>query len=254
MPSLSAINRLRNLVADRLRLALLLAIAAGVTGISAAASKSAEDFVGPSTMQPLPDAAGKQGKVPAKAAPATAPAKPGAAKALLDTAHIHSIYLEGDFDQALRLLNVALKSKQTLTHNDSVFIYKHLGVIHAATPATREKGRYYMLQLISIEPTAKILDMYASDMIYLIFRNVQEEFESKHGRKVAAVQAVDTMSAPQPLVAKDPIPATAATQKSGRSTLYWVAGGAAVTAGVAGLVFILLDNPKPKKHNIVLEN
>jgi hypothetical protein len=35
--------------------------------------------------------------------------------------------------------------------------------------------------------------------------------------------------------------------------LYWVTGGAVVAAGTAGLLFILLDNPKPKKHNIVLD-
>ncbi|MEO8104195.1 MAG: hypothetical protein ABI790_16895, partial [Betaproteobacteria bacterium] len=98
---------------------------------------------------------------------------------MLDTAKLHGIYLDGDFDQAIKAMEAALKGKQALTHADSVFIFKHLGVMYAATPATREKGRYYMAQLIYIEPTAKILDMYASDMIYLIFRNVQEEFANK---------------------------------------------------------------------------
>lgn len=187
--------------------------------------------------------------------PAAAPAKTAAAKAakpVLDTAHIHSIYLDGDFDQAIRLLDGALKGKRALTHADSVFIFKHLGVIYAATPSTREKGRYYMLQLISIEPTAKILDMYASDMIYLIFRNVQEEFENKYGRSIASAPAPDTVPASHPEPPKDSVPAKA-PEKAGHGTAYWVAGGAAVAVGVAGLVYILLDNPEPKKHNIVLQ-
>jgi hypothetical protein len=112
-----------------------------------------------------------------------------------------------------------------------------------------------MLQLISIEPTARILDMYASDMIYLIFRNVQEEYENKHGKVAAKASAMDTAPAAPAAAPKDslPAPVPAARPASARNrTLYWVAGGAAITAGAAGLLFILLDNPQPKKRNIVL--
>ena len=115
-------------------------------------------------------------KAAASRTAATAPA--AAAKPVLDTARIHGRYLDGDFDQAIHALEGALKGRKPLSHADSIFIFKHLGVMYAASPATREKGRYYMLQLISIEPTARILDMYASDMIYLIFRNIQEEYGS----------------------------------------------------------------------------
>jgi len=97
--------------------------------------------------------------------------------------------------------------------------------------------------------------MYASDMIYLIFRNVQEEYENKHG-KMAAAAPVDTVPAPQAAAHKDslpaPAPVAASAKPSNPRTLYWVAGGAAITAGAAGLLFILLDNPEPKKRNIVL--
>ncbi len=257
--------------------------------LAVAAQKSAEDFVGPATVKPLSgDSAQKapakgspkspataatataapapKGSTPAPAtaaktpppAPAGTPAgKPASSKTgsrlILDTAHVHTVYLDGDFDQAIRILDGALKSRKSLTHGDSVFIFKHLGVIYAATPSTREKGRYYMLQLISIEPTAKILDMYASDMIYLIYRNVQEEFETKHGKSVPLVAAVDTVPAPAPIAPQDTAPAPkTAKQAGGHNTLYWVTGGTVVAAGAAGLLFILLDSPKPKKHNITL--
>jgi hypothetical protein len=221
-------------------------------------AKSPEDFIGPASPQTPPSAAGQ--KAPAKTPPPTAataakppPAKPLPAKVVMDTATLHSIYLDGDFDQAIKTMEGALKNKRTpLTHADSVFIFKHLGVMYAATPATREKGRYYMAQLIFIEPTAKILDMYASDMIYLIFRNVQEEFENKHPNvaKPAAV-AVDTTTRPE--TAPEPVPAApVARQRSPRKTAYWITGGAVVAVGAIGLVYILLDNPKPKQHDIVL--
>lgn len=172
----------------------------------------------------------------------------------MDTAKLHATYLDGDFDQAIRVMESALKSKKTaLTHADSVFIFKHLGVMYAATPATREKGRYYMAQLIYIEPTAKILDMYASDMIYLIFRNVQEEFENKHPHVAKpSAPAVDT--APKPVAAAPaPVPAAPVARPAAKSrTFYWVTGGAVVAAGTVGLLYVLLDDPKPKKHNIVV--
>jgi hypothetical protein len=213
----------------------------------------------PSASKPASAAKVTPGAAPAAPAPAAksaaAPAaKPAAQKVVMDTAKLHATYLDGDFDQAIKSMEGALKNKKVpLTHADSVFIFKHLGVMYAATPATREKGRYYMAQLIYIEPTAKILDMYASDMIYLIFRNVQEEFENKHGKVAKApAPAVDTTPVPaEPAPVAVAPAAPAANRKS--KTLYWATGGAVVAVGAAGLLYILLDNPEPKRHNIVLQ-
>jgi hypothetical protein len=241
----------------------IMAVFALLAGPVSAAAKTAEEFVGPPSGQPIPnDSAqkppakgGAKAAAPAKAGATAAkplPAKPAANRPALDTAKLHATYLDGDFEQAIRTMEAALKSKKPLSHGDSVFIFKHLGVMYAATPATREKGRYYMAQLIYVEPTAKILDMYASDMIYLIFRNVQEEFEHKYPQvaKPAPV-VVDTVPKPVAAPAPAPAPAPVARQSSKSKTLYWVTGGAVVAAGTAGLLFVLLDNPKPKKHNIV---
>ena len=186
---------------------------------------------------------------PKQASPPPAPAKPAARKMAMDTSKLHATYLDGDFDQAIKSMETALKSRKTLTHADSVFIFKHLGVMYAATPATREKGRFYMAQLIYIEPTAKILDMYASDMIYLIFRNVQEEVETKHPLATQPEPALDTApAAPSP----QPVAATAASPSRKSRAKYWITGGAVVTAGAVGLIYVLLDDPKPKRHNIVV--
>jgi hypothetical protein len=247
---------------------------------SAHSAKSPEEFVGPAAPAPAAPASaapapGAQ-KPPAKPVPAAKPApvpapagsassanspaaaKPaaatkGSAKPVMDTAALHATYLDGDFDKAIRVMEAALKNKKNpVSHADSVFIFKHLGVMYAATPATREKGRYYMAQLIYIEPTAKILDMYASDMIYLIFRNVQEEFANKHPNvAIPAAAAVDSAPKPQaPPPEAKPAP-VARGSGSGRKTVYWVAGGA-VALGAVGLLFVLLDSPEPKNHSIVL--
>jgi hypothetical protein len=240
--------------------------------INAALAKSPEDFVGPTAPAPAPGTQ-KPAAKPAPAAqpapapalapakPATAPAqakskvaaKPAASKAIMDTAALHATYLDGDFDKAIRAMEGALKNKTSpVSHADSVFIFKHLGVMYAATPATREKGRYYMAQLIYIEPTAKILDMYASDMIYLIFRNVQEEFANKHPNVASpAVASVDSAPVAEPAPPETKPAATARRSGPSRTTVYWLAGGA-VAVGAVGLLFVLLDSPEPKNHTIVL--
>jgi hypothetical protein len=218
----------------------------------AAKAVSPEEFVGP----PAAPGSDTSKQLPAKKAAVPKPvARAAAPKPPLDTARIHALYLDGDFDQCVRLLETALRGRKSLSHADSVFAFKHLGVMYAATPATREKGRFYMLQLISIEPAARILDMYASDMIYLIFRNVQEEYENKHGKMAAAAAPADTAPKAPAAAPRDTLPAPVPAERpaSARNrTLYWVAGGAAITAGAAGLLFILLDDPQPKKRNIVL--
>jgi hypothetical protein len=232
-------------------------------GFASVFATSPEDFVGPTAAppaQPAPGtpAAGKPvAPAPGPKAAAPLPAKPASvkpvpARTVMDTAQLHSIYLEGDFDKAIRIMEGSLKNKKALlTHADSVFIYKHLGVMYAATPTTREKGRYYMAQLIYIEPTAKILDMYASDMIYLIFHNVQEEFQSRHPNIAMPAPKADTTPAPVAAVpAPAPVAPAAQAAPSKSKTRYWITGGAVVAAGTVGLLFVLLDNPKPKKRNI----
>ncbi|MEO6094187.1 MAG: hypothetical protein ABIW76_00435 [Fibrobacteria bacterium] len=231
------------LVPSELRAAIItLVLLLQVTVLSA---KSPEDFVGPAAPAPAP------AKSAASIKPAAAPK--GSSNSAMDTAALHAIYLEGDFDKAIRVMEGALKNeKNAISHSDSVFIFKHLGVMYAATPATREKGRYYMGQLIYIEPTAKILDMYASDMIYLIFRNVQEEFAAKYPNVATpAPVAVDTLpktAGPPPDI--KPTPVAHGRGRSGK-TVYWVAGGA-VAVGAVVLLFVLLDSPEPKTRTIVL--
>jgi hypothetical protein len=247
------------------------------------AGKSPEDFLGTAAPPPAPATTPAKAKAPVKAAAPAAPAKAAApaasvktapvataapapaaasrtsaapktapAKLIMDTTKLHATYLDGDFDQAIRVMEGALKNKKNpITHADSVFIFKHLGVMYAATPATREKGRYYMAQLIYIEPTAKILDMYASDMIYLIFRNVQEEFANKHPNVANPVAVADT--APKPVVETPPAPVPVAQGAAPRrNKAYWITGGAVVAVGAIGLVYVLMDSPEPKHHNIVV--
>ncbi len=182
--------------------------------------------------------------VPVQTVVFTAPSKEPAP--LLDTTLIRKLYMDGDFDQAIEKLENGLKAKPGYTHNDSVFIFKHLGVMYAAKYETREKGKYFMHQLLAVEPTARILDMYASDMIYMIFKNIQDEYEETRGKLDRAQSHVSgnsqtnsnggnaTNGLPAPHVRPEP---------NGHQTLYWVGGTAVAVAVGVGAYFILADSP-----------
>jgi hypothetical protein len=107
-------------------------------------------------------------------------------RSLPDTTAIHATYLDGDFDPAIVQLESWLAQSPRMSHSDSIFVFKHLGVMYAARNDTREKGKHYMLRLLEVEPTARILDMYASDMIYMIFKNLREEFEANRAKLTRA--------------------------------------------------------------------
>jgi hypothetical protein len=198
-----------------------------------------------------------------------------ARRAPLDTVAVHNMYLDGDFEQAIGILEDLLKSKAQVSHSDSVFIYRHLGVMYAASENTRERGKHYMYRLISAEPFSNILDMYASDMIYMIFKNVKDEYEAARKRlenmekftgqragtglggeldaRVAGrpgrPPAKDTAAMPH--AAPMPGKATAKTpekKKSGRAAYYWLGGTGAVVAGLGVIAWIHAgEEPKTGK-------
>jgi hypothetical protein len=143
----------------------------------------------------------------------------------VDTVGVHKLYMDGEFEPAIAQLEGYLHAKERLSHGDSVFIFKHLGVMYAATYETREKGKYYMHQLLMTEPTAKIMDMYASDMIYMIFKNIQDEFETNRARM--------TGESNQP----QPTPNPAPSPKSNTHLVVWIAA-ATVAVGVGAFFLI----------------
>lgn len=189
-------------------------------------------------------------KAPAKSASRNSPEPtvimmPSKAKPLLDTTRIRKLYLDGDFEEAIEILDQGLKDKRPFDHHDSVFIFKHLGVMYAAKYETREKGKYYMHQLLATEPTARIMDMYASDMIYMIFKNIQDEFESTRVRLDRAEDHVAQNNRREPMPKQDPEPEPKASpgNKSGHAAVFWVGATAIAAAGVA-TYFIFSDEPK----------
>jgi len=174
----------------------------------------------------------------------------------VDTVFMHGLYVDGDFDKATKDFETALK-KSNLTHSDSVFIFKHLGVMYAAREETRERGKYFLYKLVTAEPEANILDMYASDLIYAIFKNLKDEYLTSQSRLNNSKKPnSETVKNPE-AVYKDTVkvgtlnnqkkkPVIAETKSS--STMYWVSGiGLATLIGVG--TFYYFDNQTPTKKS-----
>jgi hypothetical protein len=165
---------------------------------------------------------------------------------LLDTTSIHKIYVDGDFDQATDMLETALRDGTKLGHRDSVFAFKHLGVMYAAKYETREKGKKYMMLLLQTEPTAKIMDMYASDMIYMIFKNLQDEYSLSLAKMKRAQGHVLANAETEP-------PKADSTRERPRSFawVYWTAGALVATGGIVLAVHLASEPDVTTRERIV---
>jgi hypothetical protein len=173
------------------------------------------------------------------------PAPQDPAAPWVDTATVHRLYMEGDFDKAIALLEANLKDSGLYRHDDTVFIFKHLGVMYAAQYDTRERGTYFMHRLLQVEPTVKIMDMYASDMIYMIFKNIQEEYEQNRMQLSARYPdrngAADSSPGMNSEAAGGAEPALQGAHK--KAWLWTGAAMAAVAAGV-GAYYLFASEPK----------
>jgi len=98
----------------------------------------------------------------------------------LDKAAISHAYFEGEFSRVLPPLEAYRQSfPGNAKKEDSIFVYKYLSVIYAADPKTRQKAESYMVQLIKLMPTIELIDLYISDNIESIFKNVKQSYEQQ---------------------------------------------------------------------------
>jgi hypothetical protein len=190
------------------------------------------------------------------AAPAPAAKSPGAGE--LDLKKIHSEYNDGNFEKVVNTLEAFMAAHKTYSFQDSLFIAKHLAVVYTANPETREKGKYYMYRLLTLLPSAKLVDMYVSDEIDRIFDKVREEFLARqHGfgvdtARVAVPEKAPTGAHGNAAGPIEPRPdSRPAPRKEGHAAL-WVTGGVAVAAaGLAATYFLIQSGPTPAPVNRV---
>jgi hypothetical protein len=188
-----------------------------------------------------------------------APEKVVGAFVSLDTVSIHTHYSDGDFDKVIAALDPLLGDKSKMSHPDSLFLFKHLGVIYSKDPGTREKGKYCFRKLLDVDGQAQILDMYATDEIYQVYRTVKEEWALTHPGASAPAPSTSAAVTPNndqpPVTSASPAPnqtmpmPTAKANRKGPSWKTWTAAGGAV-AVTAGLTTWYLLSQQPDKKTV----
>lgn len=95
----------------------------------------------------------------------------------LDKDAISHAYFEGEFSRVMPPLEMFRQSfPGNATRDDSIFVYKYLSVIYAADSSTRPKAESFMVQLVKMKPTIELIDLYISDNIQAIFKNVKQSY------------------------------------------------------------------------------
>lgn len=180
---------------------------------------------------------------------------------ILDQKRIHSVYSEGDFETVIAAIDSFTQANKSYSQSDSVFIAKHLAVIYTANPATREKGKHYMFRLLSLLPSAKIVDMFVSDEIDHIFEKVREEYivrQAVLGDDAPSMLESNQYATHKMTMSGNPRPkpgagqATSAMGKSGSSSArYWIAGGVALVAIGSTAFYFLQPEPAADKNYVL---
>jgi hypothetical protein len=162
----------------------------------------------------------------------------------LDKDAISHAYFEGEFSRVLPPLETYRQSfPANATRDDSIFVYKYLSVIYAADPSTRKKAESYMIQLVKLMPTIELIDMYISDNIEAIFRNVKANFlqQQQYVREHDIYgKPVDNPGKGQPTGPGEDKPSAAIGAGKSRAWIWWTVG-ALGTAAIATTVYVAMS-------------
>jgi hypothetical protein len=153
----------------------------------------------------------------------------------LDTAGIKAVYLQGEFDSSTAMLEGALAGPAKMDRNDSIFALKYLGTMRAANEATAEKARYYFHQLLHLRPGMELVDMFASERVLDLFKQVKREHEVLYPKETPEAEA-GTETGPRADLRK-PIGNTRRSGAFRGQWEWWLAGGALVTAIALGWIY-----------------
>jgi hypothetical protein len=154
----------------------------------------------------------------------------------LDHGKIHSLYNDGQFEKVISEIHAFTTANPTYSREDSIFIAKHYSVVYSSNPSTREKGMYYMHQLLALTPSADLVDMFVGSEIDRLFEKVQKEFQARH--RASTLEAAPPESAPPP---KADNGKPALWKRKG----FWLAAGTGlVIVGATVAALVLLNEEK----------
>lgn len=156
----------------------------------------------------------------------------------LDKKAISLAYFEGDFERILPPLEEYRDSfPASATKDDSIFVYKYLSVIYAADSSTRQKGESCMVQLIKMKPKIELIDMYISDNIKAIFKDVKASYFQQQ----KYIQEHDVLG-------NNRTGPAGKTKSRSKQWVWWTAGGVGAGAVAMTLYFVLTPDSKSAKN------
>lgn len=157
----------------------------------------------------------------------------------LDKEAISHAYFEGEFSRVLPPLEMYRQSiPANATREDSIFVYKYLSVIYAADSTTRPKAESFMVQLIKLMPTIELIDLYISDNIQAIFKNVKSEYLKQQ----EYVRDHDEYGHPKNSPEK-----TALKSDRKNNSVWWFAGSVGAAAAIGTVVYFYNPDEEPRK-------
>lgn len=225
-------------------------------------------------------------KTPAQSAPA---AKTTAKNASVDKQTVQDLYQGGEFEQLIALLENMRRERRLRDRDDSVFIYKYLGVVYGADMNTRRKAESFLYQMLKLDPSQDLEDLEVGDAILSMFRDVRKRYdrtandslsasEREHVKKSLKAYGYPIDSTGKNLVevrldsnansaalaanqdgqkgsasSEDKSGSAAAGQEASDRKWMWVAGGAAAVTLVGIGAIMLMSEPETKTTTLVTE-
>lgn len=165
----------------------------------------------------------------------------------LDKDAISHAYFEGEFNKVLPPLEMYRQSvPANSTREDSIFVFKYLSVIYAAEPSTRARAESYMVQLLKLMPTIELIDLYISDNIQAIFKDVKKSFMEQQ----EYVREHDQFGRPIPDSSRTGDGKSSNGRKSSRKWVWWTLGGVGTAAVATTAYYTLRDDGDPKPTRV----
>ena len=195
-------------------------------------------------------------------------------KSAINRSEIQALYFSGEFEPLIALLENMRHQRRLRDREDSVFIFKYLGVIYGADEATRKKAESFLFQLLKLKPNADLTDMGVGDNIETLFQRVRDRYAKTYRdttfdrqREIILQQwkadslkrdSLRRAEAAAPAEVSEPMPpaeskaVAPAPDKDRRKLWIWAAAGGAAVAATAGLILALApDGPEAEIDTVL---
>ncbi len=170
--------------------------------------------------------------------------------ASMDRAQLLDIYMSGELDSLLMVCENIRRKGAMMTRDDSIMVYKLLGVVYGANDYNRRKSESFFYQMLKLNPDENLLALAVGDSVESLFSNVRERYAALHPEYRSKADSLNGGSE-----SSTSVPASVITPRApdrGISPKVWYAVGA--TAALTGVTAFVLLNQEPEKNvNVIVQ-